>query len=182
MLPLSLPEHWYDCARHLEKISDRQAQDWVKSESSLTVRIKELGIAFNVELLQQTTQSITAKLRGKLETADQQGLFREVLLKQGHTPLVYAQTIMPESTVTGTERVLAELGNQSLGQVLFQTPQAIRSEIEFAQVLPGSPLGQYIQQSLEQEMERPCYMRRSLFHLKEKPLLVCECFLPELFS
>lgn len=182
MLPISLPEHWCKCAQHLEQISDEKARDWVQSESSLTIRIKELGIAFNVELLRQTTKPIDDSLRQKLGTDDESALFREVLLKQGAKPLVYAQTIMPLSTVTGTEKVLAELGNQSLGQVLFQTPQAIRSALEFSEVLSNSALGQYIQNDLQQAITQPCYMRRSLFHLKGKPLLVCECFLPDLFN
>jgi len=155
--------------------------DWIKCESSLTVRIKELGIAFNVDVLNQCQKDLSKTQQSLVKTDDQSGLFREVLLKQGELPLVYAQTIMPDSTVSGTERMLAQLGNQSLGQVLFQSPQAIRGEIEYAEVEANSVLGQYIEKTLQQTIKQTCYIRRSLFMLNNKPLLVCECFLPALF-
>ena len=157
-------------------------QDWIGCESSLTVRVKEMGIAFNVELLSQFNKPLLTDHQNKLNTADTSGLHREVLLKQGDLPLVYAQTLMPDSTISGTEKMLAELGNQSLGQVLFQSPQAIRGEIEYARVDQTSELGVFVSSQLHQPMSEPCYIRRSLFHLNNKPLLVCECFLPALFN
>lgn len=141
-----------------------------------------MGIAFNVELLSQVHKSLLVSHRSKLNIDDELGLHREVLLKQGELPLVYAQTLMPESTISGTEKMLAELGNQSLGQVLFQSPQAIRGEIEYAKVDSDSELGRYIGERLQQPITQPCFIRRSLFHLNNKPLLVCECFLPALFN
>jgi chorismate--pyruvate lyase len=182
LLPLTLPAEWLSSEQFLHVIEDENVRNWVRSQSSLTVKIKELGIAFSVEVIRQSEQALAERYRSKLAVDDDSALFREVLLKQGGSPLVYAQTIMPNSTVTGTERILAELGNQSLGQVLFQSPQAVRSIIEFAEVLPNSPLGLYIQDNLGQAMKTPCYIRRSVFHLNHKPLLVCECFLPELFN
>lgn len=181
MHPLLLPEKWY----LLDSPQFCQLQptvaNWIEGQSSLTVKIKELGIAFNVEVLAQTQQNIHAGMT-TLFPHDTDALHREVLLKQGDMPLVYAQTVMPQSTVTGTEAMLAELGNQSLGQVLFQSPQALRGDIEFAEVAANSTLGLYIQDKLKQTINEPCYIRRSLFHLNNKPLLVCECFLPALFS
>ena len=158
------------------------AIDWIQSESSLTIRIKELGIAFSLEVLNQTEQTLSSEQQQQLGTNDSSAIFREVLLKQGGIPLVYAQTIIPKSTLSGSERGLAELGSQPLGQVLFQSPQAIRSEIEFAQVEQDAKLGQYIEQHLQQSIKNDCYIRRSNFLLNGKPLLVCECFLPALFE
>ncbi|MBU2883354.1 chorismate lyase [Psychrosphaera sp. B3R10] len=182
MHPLTLPETWFSLdSEQFTKLRSDVAQ-WIKGESSLTVKIKELGIAFNVAVLAQTTLPNRALLHPALPSQEGSALFREVLLQQGDVPLVYAQTIMPDTTTTGTETMLTELGNQSLGQVLFQSPQAIRGDIEFAEVTPTSQLGLYIQQELQQTINEPCYIRRSLFHLNRKPLLVCECFLPSLFQ
>lgn len=182
MYPLPLPSDWHCATSTITNVSHLAAQDWIQSESSLTVRIKELGIAFSLQVLSQTEQSLSAQQQKQLNTTDTSAVFREVLLKQGGRALVYAQTIIPTSTLSGTERGLAELGNQPLGQVLFQSPQAIRSAIEYAEVEPSSSLGQFIEQELQQPMQQECYIRRSNFLLNTKPLLVCECFLPALFE
>jgi chorismate--pyruvate lyase len=182
LFPINLPNLWYSSDQKDQSINNSDAESWICSDSSLTVKIKELGIAFSVELLSQVYRPVTSEINSLLNVIDESALFREVLLKQGNTPLVYAQTIMPTSSVTGTESMLSELGNQSLGQVLFQSPQAIRSNIEFAIVEPNSQLGQYIEQQLLQPINSTCFIRRSVFHLNGKPLLVCECFLPALFN
>jgi len=181
LFPIPLPDTWYSAKEMLTQVQDPIAADWIKCESSLTVRIKELGIAFNVDVLNQCQRNLTQVQRGLVDTQDESGLFREVLLKQGELPLVYAQTIMPDSTVSGTESMLSKLGNQSLGQVLFQSPQATRGEIEYSEVKADTELGQFIEKTLKQPIEQTCYIRRSLFLLNNKPLLVCECFLPALF-
>lgn len=182
MFPINLPVHWYSSDQKQQHISDANAQSWVCSDSSLTVKIKELGSAFSVELLNQVDKPLTREVKSLLSVDDDSALFREVLLKQADMPLVYAQTIMPDSTVTGTESMLSALGNQSLGQVLFQSPQAQRSHIEFSIVQSNSQLGQYIELQLQQPIQQVCYIRRSVFQLNGKPLLVCECFLPALFN
>lgn len=182
MFPLTLPTNWLNANTQAQAIKYTPAQDWIQSESSLTVRIKELGIAFSLQVLSQSEQELTKEQQQQLATKDTSAIFREVLLKQGNIPLVYAQTVIPKSTVTGTEKMLAELGNQPLGQVLFQSPQAIRSDIDFAEVESSSQLGQYIERQLQQPIQQPCYIRRSNFLLNNKPLLVCECFLPALFE
>ena len=182
LFPIPLPQYWYSANQLNDHVTDPLLVDWIASLGSLTVRIKELGIAFNLEVLNQCQQDLSSQFKHVIDTQDSQALFREVLLKQGERPLVYAQTIMPESTLAGAGQSLSQLGNQSLGQVLFQSPQAIRGNIEFTEVKPGSELGQYIAMQLRQPMTQICYMRRSLFHLNHKPLLVCECFLPSLFQ
>lgn len=182
MYPLPLPTDWHSASSTIDNVSHTPARDWIQSESSLTVRIKELGIAFSLEVLNQTERSLSKAQQQQLDTKDSSAIFREVLLKQGGTPLVYAQTIIPTSTLSGSERGLAELGSQPLGQVLFQSPQATRCAIEFAQVERDSQLGQFIEQQLQQTLKQDCYIRRSNFLLNAKPLLVCECFLPALFE
>lgn len=182
MFPFALPTDWQACRDSLRKVNDEVIADWLSSEASLTVRIKELGVAFNVDVLNQIEKPLSFELKNKLGCNDDSALFREVLLKQGEKALVYAQTIMPNSTVTGTEKMLASLGNQPLGHVLFQSPQATRGDIEFSQIAPSSALGNFIQNQLGQYSEKPIYIRRSLFNLNNKPLLVCECFLPLLFT
>lgn len=182
LFPITLPENWLGLHSKSFKQLTYEQQDWIASESSLTTKIKELGIAFSVQLLHQTTVTLTEKHKALFNVGDKQALIREVLLKQGDAALVYAQTVMPLSTVTGTEAILAELGNQSLGQVLFQSKQATRGDIEYTEITSNSKLGEFITNNLNQIIDSCCYMRRSTFHLNNKPLLVSECFLPKLFE
>ena len=181
LFPIQLPTQWLAADSNANIISNDATKEWLTSESSLTIRVKELGIAFSLDVLSQSKQLISSSLQNSLKTQDTSALFREVLLKQAGVPLIYAQTIMPSSTVTGTETMLAELGNQPLGQVLFQSPQAIRGDIEFSLVDKHSVLGNFIEHELNQPLVNDCYIRRSKFLLNQKPLLVCECFLPSLF-
>lgn len=181
LFPITLPHEWVSVDQRAASVLPNEYFDWLSSQSSLTTRIKELGIAFSVEVLSQTEINLSDEHKSVLQVNDSIALSREVLLKQGDAALVYAQTIMPQSTITGTESMLAELGNQSLGQVLFQSRQATRGPIEYSEVDVNSPLGQFIEDALHQTIVKPCYIRRSTFHLNNKPLLVSECFLPELF-
>ena len=130
LFPINLPNLWYSSDQKEQSINHSDAESWICSDSSLTVKIKELGIAFSVDLLNQVNRPVSSEIQS----------------------------------------------------VLFQSPQAIRSNIEFAVVEPNSQLGQFIEQQLQQPIKRTCYIRRSIFHLNGKPLLVCECFIPALFN
>lgn len=180
MFPLPLPTQWRLANDHAKLMSQPTLKDWVCSESSLTVRIKELGVCFSVEVLNQTNVELTYADQQALSCTDTHGLVREVVLKQADIALIYAQTLMPASTVEGTERRLAELGNQSLGQVLFQSKHTKREAIECSEVPVDSVLGAFVSDFLGQAIKPPMFIRRSLFRLNDKPLLVNECFLPAL--
>lgn len=180
LFPIELPENWQTAEDNELLALQKGIQHWVCAESSLTVKVKELGVSFSVEVINQCYKSLSITTKKILNTSDNVALIREVVLKQGDTPLIYAQTVMPESTIIGTEARLAELGNQSLGQILFQSHHATRGKIEISLVEKASPLGSYIEQHLNQPIIEPCFIRRSIFHLNDKPLLVNECFLPAL--
>lgn len=178
MFPIELPTNWQLANNSQSLAANKGLKSWVCSESSLTVKIKELGTAFSVEVLNQCYQAIDEKTQQQLNTKDSVALIREVLLKQGDKPLIYAQTIIPESTIVCTESRLAELGNQSLGQVLFQSKETQRGHIEVSTVSDSSALGSFIQNKLGQALTDVCFIRRSTFNLNNKPLIVNECFLP----
>lgn len=105
-------------------------------------------------------------------------LTRHVLLLCDETPWVYARTVIPRKTLSGRHRRLANLGNRPLGAVLFADRHMSRGEVEVAQLHTGQSLYRQIEQA------SPCtdkmvWARRSLFQLSSKPLLVYECFLPQ---
>jgi chorismate lyase len=153
-------------------------QEWVCSESSLTARVKTLGDNFSIDLLNQSFKCLTSAQQKDVCTLDKMALVREVILKQGDNALIYAQTIIPEATLISTNQRLAELGNSSLGDLLFNDPVCSRGTIQVAEIESGSALANFIDQKLNQTLLADCFIRRSLFTLNGETLLVNECFLP----
>lgn len=151
---------------------DPIAHSWLLDSDSLTQRIikqcEKYKRSFSVEVLQQYIgkASISEASRLNMES-DQAAHIREVLLHCGKTPVVYAKTIIPLTSLTGKQQQLALLGNKPLGAYLFSQPNLLRDDIEVSQL-------EYQQQQL--------WARRSAFYLEAKPLLVYEVFLPELFK
>ena len=104
--------------------------------------------------------------------AGRRALIREVLLIGCGEPWVYARSVLPPDLLRGRYRCLARLGERPLGGLLFRDPALRRSRIEVTRrpvpTLPG----------LEYRPTGRAWLRRSLFYLDGKPLLVAEMFLP----
>lgn len=180
MYPLELPSDWQLAIKNSALNAHTELKHWICSEDSLTARIKSLGNDFSIEVLNQSFVDLSAEQQKAVDTSDRMALVREVMLKQGKTPLIYAQTIIPESTLISTNQRLAELGNSSLGDLLFNNPDCTRGQIEVAQIHLETTLSNFITDSLNQTANNTCFMRRSRFVLNGKPLLVNEGFLPAL--
>lgn len=88
-------------------------------------------------------------------------LIREVLIWSTEKKWMLARTVFPRATLTGTERQLARLKNRALGAVLFKHPSIQRSHFDIARLADG-------------------WARRSLFFLRNKPLLLTEVFLHDI--
>lgn len=106
-------------------------------------------------------------------------MVREVELLGDGTPWVFARTLVPVSSLRGSARRLATLGNKPLGAVLFSDPSMRRGQIQIARLLPRHPLFIAATESLEQKPAE-LWGRRTLFYLAGKPLLVNEIFLPNI--
>lgn len=104
-------------------------------------------------------------------------LLRETFLTCGANPWVYARTIIPPNTLIRSRR-LAHLGNKPLGCYLFSDKQIYRGKIEIADLkiatIPYPPI-----YNLALDEDSVLWGRRSIFYIKEMPLLLIEIFLPE---
>ncbi|MFT5426690.1 MAG: chorismate--pyruvate lyase [Gammaproteobacteria bacterium] len=104
-------------------------------------------------------------------------LLRETFLTCNAQPWVYARTIIPPRTLLGSRR-LAYWGNKPLGYYLFADKLTYRGKIEIAKLktstIPYPPI-----YNLAIEEDNVLWGRRSIFYIKEKPLLLTEIFLPE---
>ena len=147
--PGLLPAHW---------------RSWLFDHGSLTARLSALQPGqFRVKLLAQFHGRPTPLEQAELGLHGQQSVWvREVILLLGDTPVVYARTVVPLSTLNGAERRLQHLGERSLGSYLFRQPSLRRAPLR-ATHCKANVLG------LE-------WSRRSVFRLRGKPLMVSEAF------
>jgi len=91
---------------------DNNIKSWLLDRNSLTQRIIEHCLTqkkeFNVNVLKQQQQIPETEDANLLNMANNVTAYvREVLLNCGETPVVYAKTIIPLTTLTGKQRELA---------------------------------------------------------------------------
>lgn len=158
----------------------RVLRPWLDEPGSLTRRLRALaGDAFDVVVLDERWARAWPEERHRLGShAMRWHWVREVLLCREKTPLVYARSVIPGSSLTGPLRRLRQLGKQPLGALLFGRYPVARGPIDIARVHPQSRLGL---RALPQQ-NVACWARRSVFHIARRPLLVTEVFLPPLLE
>ena len=104
-------------------------------------------------------------------------LIREIFLTCNNLPWAYARTVIPPHTLLGAKR-LAHWGSQPLGDYLFSNKLIYRRNIETAGVktsnIPYEPI-----YNIDIDEDSLLWGRRSIFHIRNKPLLLIEFLLPE---
>ena len=165
---------WQPAGRFSSDELPSDVRAWVTDEGSLTDRLKALGRGeFRVQRLLQEWQAPLSSEQRLLDLPpDQLGLVREVALTLNNLPVVFARSVFPESSLTGSLEHLRTLENQSLGAILFSHPDMLRRPFELAYIPGDSP---YLRAELHQA--GPAWGRRSRFEIEGKPLLVSEVFL-----
>ncbi len=76
---------------------------------------------------------------------------------------------------------MSDLGNRSLGSLLFTHPLVIRQPLHYKALRSHHPLYRSAAAVLTDAPDR-LWARRSLFYLHDAPLLVTEVFLPEILK
>lgn len=153
-------------------------RDWLLDPSSLTARLKGHCQHFRVEVLGQEVVACDALESNDDIATGEQVLVREVLLYCDDIPQVFARSLLPLRSLTGAQQQLANLGTQSLGQVLFNHPELMRKKIEVAVFEQGSSVTKLVNHLAIEQNQQPLWGRRSVFVLDAKPLMVAEVFLP----
>lgn len=179
--PISLHNEWATktllSESHTASLTE-PLTDWLFNTGSLTERLKKQSQVFYVELLGQHEIMLSKEMQQKLGCTDEFAWLREVVLRCDDVPMVYAQSIMPKSSVTGEQERLAHLGHQPLGEVLFSDPSMTRNTIEVARFDSKSDVIN-LAQMLGQSTQIALWGRRSVFTVNDKPILVSEVFLPK---
>lgn len=153
-------------------------RSWLTDHGSLTLRLRAHFPDFNVLRLRQAFGPPCPDEPAALGlAAGAPVLVREVLLRSGSTPLVFAHTVIPRAGLRGAWQALAGLGNQSLGLALFTNPLVQRLPLEFKRLDRRHPLFRAAAPHVNAPA-RALWARRSQFGLAGQRLMVTEVFLP----
>ena len=174
MLPLSLKGSWgYESTT----ILSNALSQWLFEPGSLTQKLKLSCQQFKVQVLVKNTRLLTEDEAALFGCSEQMVQVREVLLYCDDKPWVYAQTLMPLSDVPESVKKLTTLGDQPLGEVIFNEPNMTRSRIEVVKFDRDSDV-YMLAQKIGQLAHQPMWGRRSCFCVDGYSLLVAEVFLP----
>ena len=148
--------------------------NWLLDTGSLTARLVARSRGhFHVEVLRQQIAR-PALSEWRCLNMDRHGLalIREVVLCGHSRPWVFARSVLPLTSLTGTLRHLRKQDASPLGAFLFSQPHLQRSAIAVSRI---SRHHGYVPTQLINDT--PLWGRRSVFYLEDKPLLVSEVFL-----
>jgi chorismate--pyruvate lyase len=145
---------------------------WLLCPGSLTQKLKSFQPGFRLQLLSEQTIALPEALANRWQTKF--GMQRQVILYLGEQPCVFGQSFLPDHTLQALTP-LADLGEQPLGDYIFQQADLVRGEIAVACFGAGLQLP-----ALGEQPE--VWGRRSFFALQQHELLVQEIFLAGLFS
>lgn len=157
-----------------------QLRAWLVDPSSLTRRIRHACPRdFRVRLIGQRWERPPRDEAMLLGIAERRyALVREVFLLCEDEPWVYARTVFPAATLSGRHRVLGNLGSRPLGAVLFAFRGRRREIFAIERLGPRHSLHAQCVKAFGGVPRGTAWLRRTLFTLQSKPLLVNEVFLP----
>jgi fumarylpyruvate hydrolase len=170
--------HWSP----LTAVSGRVPHDllsWLAEPGMLTARVRALcGPAMEFRRLGGLREStLSTPLRERLKVDDATCLLREVEFCASGDRIVFAQTVLPASTI-GYYPWLRELGDSPLGEALRQVDEPLEREpLEYAELPAGHPLAEAARAVTG---DASMWARRAVYRLGGLPILVQEVFLPEL--
>ena len=169
---------WHPAERLGQLNVDSRVRPWLIGKGLLTLRLKAVcGERFALRLVDQWTglAQRCAQAR-RCASTDNAGLFSDVEMYCGDQVWVFAQTVIPDSTLCA-HPWLAELGDAALGETLSDLSGVERSAYEYAWL----PVAEAVTARALREAEiKPAglWARRSRVSLRGAPMLVQELFLP----
>lgn len=152
----------------------------------MTARLQAHGRHFAVHVLRQQLAQPCPDERALLGIPPRQlAQVRDVLLKTDGTPRIFAHSVLARDQARGPWQLFSRMGTRPLGAALFAHPAIRRQTLHFRCLDARHPLYRAALQAGGSDLEPApphLWARRSLFTCGEQPLLVCEVFLPSVFS
>ena len=155
-----------------------RVRDWLGFAGSLTERLGHVtGQAVTVDILTEVLGEPWIDEGPALALDRLRGWLREIYLCAGGEAKIFGRTFIPMHTLEALNPRLDQLGETPLGHVLFQLPGLKRRDLQVARLDARHRLYQRAVKGLE---AMPCrlWARRSIFEIRNLPLLVTEVFLP----
>nr|WP_297348709.1 chorismate lyase [uncultured Glaciecola sp.] len=173
--PLGIHAVWKNAAQY--DIPNQRLADWLLHTGSLTERLQALTNKFEVKVLGQATIDADPSEQSTLpDYHKHQWQIREVILYGDGKPWVFARSVLPEHLCKTT---WATLGNQPLGQRIFNDNKFVRSEFVITPLDRNPITGIDIASPPSSNAINQLWGRRSAFKIEDWNLLVAEVFLPD---
>jgi fumarylpyruvate hydrolase len=175
---LGTQSHWTSLTAVAGRVP-HELLSWLAEPGLLTARVRALcGPAMGFRRLGRLREAgLSTSLRERLKVEDDTCLLREVEFSSNADRIVFAQTVLPASTVARYPW-LRELGDSPLGEALRQVDDPLEREpLEYAELAPGHPLADVARSG---DSSVALWARRAVYRLGGLPILVQEVFLPEL--
>jgi len=161
---------------------DTRIADWLTDATPLMARLRTFaGGELTLRIVQQGLATLGGEQRLLLGVESENCFVREIELFTRREPCVFAQTLIPDSTLHAYPW-LAELGDSPLAEMLGALSGVTRSAFEYADLPPAHPLAVRAQRDIPPDAQVTLPARRSSFSLRGHALLVQEVFLPALLA
>jgi chorismate--pyruvate lyase len=151
---------------------------WLAEPGLLTSRVRaQCGADARLRLLRLEPAPLDPGIAHRLGVDDAMCLLREIEFTCGVRRWVFAQSVLPQSTVR-RHPWLRELGDRGLGESLNAVEDVRREPLEYLELRGGHPLARA---ALPDGNDcAPLWARRAVYRLGGPPILVQEVFLPAL--
>ncbi|MDR0771142.1 MAG: chorismate lyase [Burkholderiales bacterium] len=157
---------------------------WLTERHSLTSRLCAICKEFRVVVHQSRFERVCPDERSLLlaDKSDRRAtaLMREVSLVCDGRPLVFGHSILLSRKSGFLARSLKQIGNRSLGSLLFTCPDIRRGSLYFKRIDRQHALYAKSVAALGNEPASSFWARRSVFSLRSEQVCVTEVFSPQL--
>jgi chorismate lyase len=154
------------------------AAAWLSEPGLLTERLRACcGGRAGLSVVSEAEAQLAVADAAVLQASGDAAFVREIELTCDGRPWVFAQTLVPRSTLA-RQHWLSTLGRAALGERLAAVSGIERGPLEFTRLVPGDRL---YRRALRERPDPPpaLWARRSWFAIAGDRLLVQEVFLPE---
>ena len=149
----------YEAIEH--ELTNAEIKSWLLEQGPITKRIKSIA-EFRLELIQDELSDATDDEILFLKIASEEIRIREVILYGNENPMVFARTIIPNTTIEKGLKELGKIGNKPLGDILFEKDIFSKEDIVFATF---------------KDEESLFWGRKIKYTVKDQPFSVMEVFL-----
>jgi chorismate--pyruvate lyase len=175
--------HWMPFGQ-VEPFAPSELRSWLAEPGLLTARIRALcGERMRFRMLGPLRRApLLSEVQQRLGVDDTDCWLREIEFRCEDTRLVYAQTVLPETTVALCPW-LRDLGEAPIGEALRRSVDPVEREpLEYAALHPSDALAQAAMHDMTRDAGGPAlWARRAVYRLSaRRPILVQEVFLPAL--